>query len=583
MSRISFDFGSTRAENSKPQTLTLKAGLTVDLDWLRSERLQRNTLAGICLALVLLAFALSLGTALRLKMHTEPPYWVYAAIPPALSHVEYGHERYKSLNFVHDIYFGQLTSNYARDINRIVADILAKHPVATDRGDRIVNQADDKGIVVLTEIAFRLFGYKVEGVLYLYYIILGVSVVLFVYSYRRNPHALLLLAAFLLLHRMILPMIKYDAQLGGITALRCMPVLAMIACMHCILYFFESRVDGKKIAALILQIAIMVFVLHIRSTTMWELALVAGASVVALLWRKGPTAGQSTRWPFLKNRWPAAIPLAATIVLVMLLNAHRAYGFPEEYHRNGEAVTRPFWHNIYSGFAFHPAMAQRYQLKVDDFTVLLATKQYLLENNRADVWEAAGGNSPNYTGMRWKAYDDAVRDMLFARCREYFGECMATLIYYKPLSMIKNVLWVSGWIKRPPDLDIFVSKFPEIGTVVKEQFIETSRQLDRNKERGRKWLRYMAAMIAAFAGLAWLRPRKDEVWPVLATAGILAAGSTVPSIVGYPAPHTIAEAALAIPLLVVVLSAAYAMWLRRGAKPGPALTDRGFSPGLGPV
>lgn len=575
MSRISFDLDSTRSETRSPQTLTVRAGFTVDLDWLRSERLRRNTLTGICLALVLLAFVISLGAALRLKMHTEPPYWVYAAVPPALSNVEYGHERYKSLNFVHDIYFGQLTSNYARDINRIVAEILAKHPVADNRSDRIL-PSDDKGIVVLTEMAFRLFGYRVEGVLYLYYIILGLSAALFAYSYRHNPQALLLLASFLLLHRMILPMIKYDAQLGGITALRCMPVLAMIACMHCILYFFESRADGKKVAALILQIAIMVFVLHIRSTTMWELALVAGVSVMALLWRKGPVAGQLARLPVLKNRWPSAVPLAVMIFMLLLLNLHRTYGFPEEYHRSGEAITRPFWHNIYSGFAFHPAMAERYQLKVDDFTVLLATKQYLLENNRADAWEAAGGNSPNYTGMRWKAYDDAVRDMLFARCQQHFSECLTTLVYYKPLSMIKNVLWVSGWIKLPPDVDKFVSRFPEIGTVVKEQFIETSRQLDRHKERGRMWLRYMSAMIAAFALLTLLRRRKDELLPVLTTAGVLAAGSMAPSIVGYAAPHTIAEAALAIPLLLVVLSAGFAIWLRSSggdpksnASPGP--------------
>ena len=567
MTRFSLDFDSKRTEGPAPRTLTLKAGLTVDLDWLQSERLQRNVLTGICLILVLLAFAVSLGGALRLKMHSEVPYWVYAAVPPALSRVEYGHERYMSLNFVHEGYYAALKNSYAKEINSAIEAVVAKYKEAPERSDRILS-SDDKGIVVLTEIAFRVFGYRIEGVLYMYYIILGLSAALFAYSYRRNPHALLLLASFLFLHRLILPMIKYDAQLGGITALRCMPVLAMIACMHSILFLFESRVDRKKIAVLVLQIALMVFVMHIRSTTMWELALVAGVSVAVLLWRKGPDAGQVTHWPWLRNRWPAAVPLGAVIVLVLLLNAHRSYGFPEEYHRNGEGVTRPFWHNIYSGFAFHPAMAERYQLKVDDFTVLLATKQYLIENNRADVWEAAGGNSPNFTGMRWKAYDDAVGDMLFARCREHFGECLTTLVYYKPLSMLKNVLWVAGWIRLPPDLDIFVSKFPEIGNVVKEQFIETTRQLDRNKERGRKWLRYMAAMIAAFAGLAWLRPHKEEVFPVLATAGILAAGSTVPSIVGYPAPHTIAEAALAIPLLVVLLSAAYAMWLRRGAKPG---------------
>jgi hypothetical protein len=562
MSRFNFDFGAARSEERSPRTLTLKAGLTVDLDWIQSERLQRKVLTSICLALVLLAFVVSFGAALRLKMHSEVPVWVYAAVPPALSRVEYGHDRYLSLNFVHDAYYAALKSSYAKDVNKAIEAVVTQYKEAPERSDRILS-SDDKGIVVLTEISFRIFGYRIEGVLYLYYIILGLSAALFAYSYRRNPHALLLLASFLLLHRLILPMIKYDAQLGGITALRCMPVLAMIACMHGILFLFETRIDGKKIAALVLQIALVVFVIHVRSTTMWVLALLVGTSLAAIWFRKAPLLEKPAQMAWLNGRRLAVIPLAVAVLMVVLLNIHRSFGFPEEYHRNGEAVTRPFWHNIYSGFAYHPAMAERYQLKVDDFTVLLATKQYLLENNRADAWEAAGGNSPNYTGMRWKAYDDAVRDMLFAHCTQYFGECMATLVYYKPLSMIKNVLWVTGWVRHPPDLEIFVSKFPEIGTVVKEQFIEATKQLDRNKERGRKWLRYMAAMIAACAALAWLRPRRDEVLPVLVTAGVLAAGSMAPSIVGYPAPHTIAEAALAFPLLVVISAGGFALWLRQ--------------------
>ena len=80
------------------------------------------------------------------------------------------------------------------------------------------------------------------------------------------------------------------------------------------------------------------------------------------------------------------------------------------------------------------------------------------------------------------------------------------------------------------------------------------------------WLRYMSAMIAAFVLLAMLSPRKHQLLPVLVTAGVLAAGSAVPSIIGYAAPHTIAEAALAIPLLLVALSAVFAKWLRLSAR-----------------
>ena len=555
MTRVNLRFQSERSENAYPRTLTYGARLVVDLDWFRSKQLHRSALSVLCLAVVLVTFLLSFAAALRLKMHSEVPIWVVGAVPPALTRVAYEHDRnYVSLTFVHDSFFAQLQSYDAKHVNSVIANILAKYPVAADKSDRIL-PGDDKGIVVMTELAFRAFGYRVEGVLYLYYVILGLSAALFAYCYRTNPFALLTLAAFLLIHRMILPMIKYDPQLGAVTALRCMPVLAMIACMHCLLYLFESRVDVKRMATTVLQVAIMVFVVHVRSTTMWELMLVAACSLVVVLVGSGPVASQRSRARGVLARWPAAVPLAAVAVMVMVLSAHRTFGFPPEYHRDGETVTRPFWHNIYSGFAFNPVLAKRYDLKVDDFTVLLATRQFLLESGREDDWEAAGGNTPGYTGMRWKKYDEAVKDMLFAHCSEHFGECLLTFVYFKPMSMFKNLLWVPGLVKMPPDMDIFVSRFPEIGTVVKQQFTETTRQLDAHKERGRFWFRRMLLMVAGFLVLAAIWRRKDEFLPVLGATGLLAAGSTAPSIIGYAAPHTIAEAALAFPLFLVLLPA----------------------------
>jgi hypothetical protein len=555
MARISFKLEARRSEDTSPRMFTLKALFAADLDWLRSDKLQTNVLMYLCLAAVVVTFLLSLSAALRLKMHTEVPYWVAGAVPPALSKVAYGHERnYMSLNFVHESFNQQLKGFQAADINKAIANILAAHPVAPDRSDRVLS-SDDKGIVTFTELSFRLFGYRIEGVFYLYYIFLGISAALFAWAYRRNPYALLLLAAFLLIHRMILPMIKYDGQLGGITALRCMPVLAMIACMHCLMFLFESRTTPWKLVAVALQVAVIVFVIHIRSTTMWELMVVVAGSAIALLLRKGPLldALPSTRNRWM--RWPTAVPLMAAAAFMAVLKIHQAYGFPEEYYRGDQIVTRVFWHNIFSGLAFSPGFAARDNLRVDDFTTLEATRKYLLENGREKEWDATGGNVPGYTAMRWQVYEVAVKEMFFTRCAEHFGDCVAAFAYYKPVSMIKNLLWMTGLRKLPPDMDIFTSKHPEIGTVVKEQFIETTRLLDLKKERGRLWFRGLLFLAAAFAVLGKLRRRRSELLPVVVTATVLAIGSTIPSILGYPAPHTIAEVAIAVPLLLVVLAA----------------------------
>ncbi len=555
MSRLSIDLESKRSEGAAPQTLTVTAGFTVDLDWLRSESLRRNLVTGACLALVVLTFFLSLGAALRLKMHSDVPYWVSSAVPPALSRVAYGHAKhYMSLNFVHEAYYGQLTSSYAKDINRTIADILLKYPVANDHSDRVL-PSDDRGIVDLTEISFRIFGYRIEGVLYLYYIVLGLSAALYAYSYRRNPFALLLLAAFLLLHRMILPMIKYDAQLNGLTALRCMPILAMIACMHGILFHFEQKVDRKQMAAFVLQVAIIVFVMHIRSTAIWELVLVIGAGVLALLLRKGPVASWRTgpSRPFVRR--PVVAAIVSSLALFSVLKLYLAYGFPEEYYREGQSVTRVFWHNIYSGLVYSPGFAQRDDLRIDDFTTLEATQRFLKERGREKEWDAILRGAPDYTKISWRDYDQVVKEMFFVRCAEHSGDCAAAFLYYKPVAMMRTVFWVYGFVRLPPDLDFFTSKHPEVGVVVKEQFMEASRQLDIHKERGRPWFRRLLFLVAAFAGLAAAWRVRRDLMPVIAAAGALAAGSMVPSVIGYPAPHTIAEAALAIPLLLVALPA----------------------------
>ncbi len=561
MKRFAWTFQSLRSRSRFPESLTLGIQLEINLDWLRSSWVGGNPAQAICLVMVLMAFALSFATSVRLKMHTEVPHWVQSAIPPALSRVAYGHRQYMSLNFVHDQFNSQLRSGDTAHLNSIIRDILAKNPIAPDRSDRML-AGEDKGLVVLTEVAFRLFGYKAQGVFYLYYVILFVSAGLFALAYWRNPYALLLLAAFLLLHRMVLPMIKYDGQLVSVTALRCMPVLSMIACMHCLMYLFEARVGLGRLFLLAAQTALIVLVVHVRSTTMWELSVIVATCLAVAVLRKGPLLALSGATIPRFRTLSALIPLIAVVVFLAVLHAHRAYGFPEEYHRDGQTVSRPFWHNIFSGLAYNPNIARRYdpELRIDDHTVHLATKQYLQKKGREELWNRVGGNSRDYVGMRWQAYDQIVKEMLVDFCLKYFSECVAAFLYYKPVAMVRTVLWVGGVGRQPPNLELFESKFPAVGVVVRNQFMEATRQLDKNHERGRLWLVGVLTIIIAFSALWAARKKESEFRPVLMVAGLMAAGSTIPSIVGYPAPHTIAEAAISIPLLFALL-AAY-MWPR---------------------
>jgi len=523
----------------------------------------------VSLVLLGLGFVASFSIAIRLNMHGEPSGWVVDAVPPALSRVAFGHPRaYTSLTVVHDSFYRYLgeQSRSADNVNIAIARVLAETPTVSEHQYRLLGN-DDKGIVLLTEFAFRIFGYKIESVFYLYYILLGTSVALFAYSYRENSFALLLASAFLLFHGMSLPMIKYNAQLGNLTALRCIPLLGMVACLHCFLFLFLRRISRGALLIVTFQVALIVLLVHIRSTAMWELALVCAASIVATFTHGRLSKNGRERLFTL----PMAIfPCAVAVILMFVLHVHRAISFPDDYHRGDQILTRVIWHNIFSGLAFNPVLAERYEIRVDDVSVIRATGRYLSEQGREKEWEAMGGSSVGYAAIRWHDYDLAVRDMLFARCREQLPECLGAVFLYKPASLFGNLMWVWGLRKLPPKMELFVS--PDIGEAVRDQFVEATRKLDETKNRRTLWLPRLLLIAMLFGALTCWRPRAEEFGPVLIASALLALGSLAPTFIGYPAPHTIAEAAVAIPLFLVLLPSAVFLFVRSRYRGSMALS-----------
>ena len=103
------------------------------------------------------------------------------------------------MNAVHDSFYAQIGAEKSgAHIDQAIAHILDPNFPVADRSDRLLGP-DDKGIVDVTSLAFRLLGYKVENVLYMYYLILGISSFLFVVCNPKSPFALLWLPGFFLI------------------------------------------------------------------------------------------------------------------------------------------------------------------------------------------------------------------------------------------------------------------------------------------------------------------------------------------------------------------------------------------------
>ncbi|MGE3913425.1 MAG: hypothetical protein AB7K36_29000, partial [Chloroflexota bacterium] len=223
------------------------------------------------------------------------------------------------------------------------------------------------------------------------------------------------------------------------------------------------------------------------------------------------------------------------------------------------------------GFAYHPAMSARYGLKVDDVSITAATRDYLMEINRPDIWRDIGGEIPDFVGIKFAKYDPVVRDMLLARCSQYPLECVETVVYYKPLSLVGSLAWLYGLRADPPNLDVFESRY--FGDIVKRQFLELSRQLDERHQRAYLWSPAALLLILPF-GLLLLTEPPAQHWEATSAGAGLLLGSLIPMAAGYAALHTIGEPAIAVGMaaylalclgLATVLQRVIAAWYAQTA------------------
>jgi hypothetical protein len=504
----------------------------------------RRSLCSASFFILLVLFAANVIRAHTLGMDRKPPIWIVLAIPPALSDLAFGNrDGYTSFKAVNDVFFASVPigSINGATIDRAIIAVMALDPNAVSSQTELLGN-DDKGIVDLVKISFRLFGYNTASPLYLYFVLLLLSALIFALTFNAAFFHTVL-AGFLVAHYLFLPTVFYHTQLESVLALRYLPVLSMIACLHCLLFVTRPKFTVLGVIALALQVGLVVFVIHMRSVAMWQVAVVGAMTLLALgrlACKNDFGSTRRTLQPFIL----AIIPILFLMGGLTVLGAYRSVAYDQRYHRGEQILTRVFWHNLFSGLAFNPAIAKRYQLKVDDVSIARAVGRIITDKGHASEWEASGGSSEGFMKLRWAPYDrlagDAFRDLCLHREP---GQCVATLIYYKPLSLIRHLSWLYGFRRDVPDVTIFVS--PEIGNQVERQLASLKASLDITGLRFRLWDPVAVFMVISFAIILFATndtPRTTDV-----IAGIaLVAGTTLPSLVGYPSMHAIAEPAIAI-------------------------------------
>lgn len=291
--------------------------------------------------------------------------------------------------------------------------------------------ADDRGYLDFVIGSFALFGSHIKSLYHFWFLILFLSISLFVISFRKQPWALAYLAFVILGIHSAMSILKYIHIEVPVFEPRYLDVLAIVSILHMIFVgiFVKNNEFFKHLAPLIGQILIFVFLYHSRSSLGWEIVAVVLTSLFHI----------ST-----SRSWRKAIaPLSVAVILIVscsgLLSIYKHFTYHPSYFR--EIGQRTFWHNALMGMHFKTEP----KLIVCDDSIAKCVIEHARESGCTSKFRELSSQDllnslGNWGTANWKEYEYWAKKLYFSMFRKHKFEAAKLYLFDKPLKVLKSTI-----------------------------------------------------------------------------------------------------------------------------------------------
>jgi hypothetical protein len=278
--------------------------------------------------------------------------------------------------------------------------------------------AAELGLVDYFKLAFRLFGFRVESAFYLYFLILGVSLVAFILGHWRSPITLTIPILFLAAGNIVLGSNFFDSiNSQNVTNPRFLSTLGILPGIHILMLMLDRhRASLPQVLLACVQALIFEFALSIRASLAWLMLFVATIAVIqiAVAFARLTTNGSSVRRSIAGVRdelaatrlWPALVLLIGVWSYQTAITA----SMHPSYELDDFLPSHLRYHNAFIGLSYNPRWAENFQQDYyranSDQLGFLAGAMYLMDNY--DVPESYY-QSPLYGGPKMQLDDRVVR------------------------------------------------------------------------------------------------------------------------------------------------------------------------------
>jgi hypothetical protein len=338
-------------------------------------------------------------------------------------------------------------------INRVIQDALALKNLPADAtfGNQrlFAPEANDPGFVDYVSWGFDLFGFRVEAFYYFYFVVLCVSIVLFLICFRADTLPLLVLAAttvslLLLMDSKLFP----SVAIRTIHNQRFLGSLCVVPYLHLLFVFLIYRKPTwSRILVTVLQAALFTFVMFTRSSAFWMIlsfVAIGGVNCLFLLGRPH-VEPKATRAAKLAFSWPSIL------ILVGLLGSlgYKSATLHPIYALDIYIPYHMVWHNAYMGLGVHPDWNER-----GDKHKGKPIPDRLSDNM---AWMGAIAEADEYYGLsegylnnnvvggyaapRIRLHEKLIRDRFLRFACQHPRFMLEVYLWYKPKMLFSELAW----------------------------------------------------------------------------------------------------------------------------------------------
>lgn len=215
---------------------------------------------------------------------------------------------------------------------------------------------DDMGYVDYVKLSFRLFGLRIESMYYTFFVLIGISALVFIVNFRESLSAQVVLLCALFAFYVELHTAIFIPDMPTLTGMRHSSSLALLPMWHFIfLIVLRRRLTIGSIVSALIQLAILILAIRIRGSAGWTVlfAVAVGlARALASWWEQDRESHSLVRLAHEAASWPV-------IVLVVGVLANSVYSrvvLHPIYFTDDVIPYHGPWHSAVLGLSYDPEL-----------------------------------------------------------------------------------------------------------------------------------------------------------------------------------------------------------------------------------